>query len=220
MKSKFKMRFFAILLMSLLMCTSRAEATIDFGMMITQIPRTVGQTVNGVITEANRIIKTTLAIIKSVQDIFAGIFSKKGNKIPGTKEIVESRLVDIYDENSLSQGFKTTFLTYPSEDRQVQLLYLAKGTQFYQDTVIEAFTSVRELEKTKIELEAKVATAETDFLKGGDYNTVLFNNYQANITTYDLLSTIQELVAIKTQLATANFIREQVQPVYYGSPAK
>lgn len=210
---------FVCLVVSLVFFSNRAEAVGFFnpGSMATQVVNGVNATLNKVSTIANKVVKGTLNKLKALVDKFTSRFNKKEEtKIPGTKEIKESKIADIYDENSIRPAFQKLFFEYPSDQERIQLLYDDKRREFYDDTIIEAFTAVRELEKNLVKIDKKIAAAGTTYTKADDYNGGLYNNYMIEVETDELMMIIQELVAIKAQMAAASAMRDKVKPLYHG----
>lgn len=193
-----------------------AHALFDAGSMVSQVPNTIQQYANKVTTYANKVVKWTLQAYKSVQDFFKKLFSRKNTKVPGTKKIKESKVADIKSEDSIREAFPKLFFQYPSLDPTDQHKYEAKGEEFYEDTLIEAFTAVRELEKKLVQIDTQIAQAKTDYSQADDMNKGLENNYMINATTDQLMAIIQELVAIKSQLIAANAVHGEVDPLYTG----
>ena len=193
-----------------------AHALFDAGSMVSHVPNTIQQYANKVTTYANKVIKGTLQVYKSIQDFFKNLFSRKKTKVPGTKEIKESKVADIKSEESIREAFPKLFFQYPSLDPTYQHKYEAEGEEFYEDTLIEAFTAVRELEKQLGALDTKIAEAKTQYSQADDMNKGLENNYMINVTTDQLMTIIQELVAIKSQLVAANAVHGEVKPLYSG----
>lgn len=219
-KYSFKYLFVFLALVVSLTCApvyKEAHALFDPGSMVTQVPNTIKSYANKVTTFANKIVKATLQAYKSIQDFFKNLFSKKSTKIPGTKEIKKSKVADIEDEASIRSAFQKLFFQYPSLDPTVQSKYQEEGQEFYEDTIIESFTAVRELEKQLGALDTKIAEAKTQYTKADDLNGGLNNNYMINVTTDQLLTIIQELVAIKSQLVAANGVHGEVKPLYTGN---
>lgn len=193
-----------------------AHALFDAGSMVSQVPNTIQSYANKVTTFANKVIKKTLQIYKSIQDFFKNLFSRKNTKVPGTKEIKKSKVADIKSEESIREAFPKLFFQYPSMDPVHMHKYEAEGEEFYEDTLIEAFTAVRELEKKLVEIDTQIAQAKTDYSQADDMNKGLENNYMINVTTDKLMAYIQELVAIKSQLIAAKAVYSEVVPLYTG----
>lgn len=222
-KSKFLLIFFLFSFMSV---SSNAEAflgllpgsVLDPGALATQLVDNVNAGINKVGTYLNSHVKRVLNLIKSAVDKFDNLFSKKDGKIPGTKQILRSKIADIYDEVSIRKAFKKLFFTYPSDQPRVMNNYRRKGREFYDDTLIESFTAVRELEKQLSKLDQKIIDSSKENSQATDYNGGLNNLYQLNITTDEILIVIQELVAIKAQMMAAEAVLDRVEPLYYGAP--
>ncbi len=219
-KFSFKYLFIFLAMSFSLTCApvyKEAHALFDPGSMVTQVPNTIKSYANKVTTFANKVVKGILQAYKSIQDFFKNLFSKKSTKVPGTKEIKKSKVADIEDEASVREAFPKLFFQYPSLDPVVQRQYREKGQEFYEDTVIEAFTAVRELEKQLGALDVKIAETKTQYTKADDLNGGLNNNYMINVATDQVLTIIQELVAIKSQLTAARAVESEVDPLYTGN---
>ena len=194
-----------------------AIALFDPGSLATQVPNTVAAVTNKVTTYANKVIKITLQVYKSIEDFFKNLFSRKNTKIPGTKTIKESKIVDITDEAAVRDIFPTLFFRYPSNEPDDQLAYKHEGQEFFEDTIIEAFTAVRELEKKVTEIDMQIVTAEQNYTQAEDLNGGLYNKYMISATTDQVLIVIQELVAIKAQLTAAYAVHGEVEPLYISA---
>lgn len=206
--------FSMIISLTFLPINNDAVAFFDPGSLTTQVPNTVASVANKVATYANKAIKATLQAYKSLEDFFKNLFSRKKTKIPGTKVIKESKVVDVADEAAIRDVFPTLFFRYPSEDPDEQLAYEHEGQEFFEDTIIEAFTAVRELEKKILEIDTQIVTAEKEYTKAEDLNGGLYNKYMISATTDQMLIVIQELVAIKSQLTAAYAVHGEVDPLY------
>lgn len=211
-----KLFIFSCLIISLIFLPLKNEAMAFFdpGSLTTQVPNTVASVANKVTTYANKAIKATLQVYKSIEDFFKNLFSRKKTKIPGTKVIKESKIVDVSDEEAIREVFPKLFFRYPSEDPDEQLMYEREGQEFFEDTMIEAFTAVRELDKKMIELDTQIVTAEKEYTKADDLNGGLYNKYMISATTDQILIVIQELVAIKSQMTAAYAVHGEVDPLY------
>lgn len=211
-----KLFIFSCLVISLtfLPLKNDAMAFFDPGSLTTQVPNTIASVANKVTTYANKAIKATLQVYKSIEDFFKNLFSRKKTKIPGTKVIKESKIVDVSDEEAIREVFPKLFFRYPSENPDEQLMYEKEGQEFFEDTMIEAFTAVRELEKKMIELDTQIVTAEKEYTKADDLNGGLYNKYMISATTDQILIVIQELVAIKSQMTAAYAVHGEVDPLY------
>ena len=101
-----------------------------------------------------------------------GLFKKKEKAaIPGSKTIQESKIADIYDPESVKKALYTLFMAYPidcdknAENFAACAAYKQKAEEFYQDTVIEIYTSVRLMEQTMAELTAEVENLSSTFYR-------------------------------------------------------
>ena len=213
--------FFAVFFsLTILPLKNDAMALFDPGSLATQVPNTVASVANKVTTYANKAIKATLQVYKSIEDFFKKLFSRKNSKIPGTKVIKESKIVDVNNEEDIRKVFPTLFFRYPSNDPDEQLAYKREGQEFFEDTMIEAFTAVRELEKKLIQIDTQIVTAETEYTKADDMNGGLYNRYMISATTDQLLMVVQELVAIKSQMTAAYAVNGEVEPLYLNTEEK
>lgn len=203
-----------LMVLSLTIMPKDASALFDPGSLATQVPNTVGSVANKAATYANKVIRTTLQTYKSLQDFFKNLFGRKETKIPGTKEIKESKIVDVNNEEAIREVFPSLFFRYPSNDPDEQLAYKHEGQEFFEDTMIEAFTAVRELEKKLITIDAQIVTAEKEYTQAEDLNGGLYNKYMISATTDQVLMVIQELVAIKSQMTAAYAVHGEVDPLY------
>lgn len=226
---KFKSKILLIIFsVSLVFSSSNANAFLgllpssvnDPGAMATQIINDVNAEINRVGSLVMGNVKKALNNIKSLVDKFKNILSKKDNKVPGTKEIQESKAVDIYDENSIRPAFQELFFEYPSDQPRIQIAYKAKGREFYDDTLIEAFTAVRELEKSSLKLDQKIIDYTKETRDAKDRNQGLYNLYRINQATDELMMILQELVAIKAQMVAAGAVLNRVEPLFNGTPTK
>lgn len=218
---------FICFVVSFLLMSSRAEAflgllpssVMDPGALATQTLNNINAEINKVGTFMNEQIKETLNRIKSLKERFENLLGKKKTvKIPAIKKIEESKIAKIYDENSISLAFKKLFFEYPSDQPDIMLAYRKKGREFYDDTLIEAFTASREFEKNIVQINQKIIDASNN-KDATDYNSGLQVLLELNSTTDELLMIIQELVAIKMQMIAADAVLNRVEPLYYGKPS-
>ena len=152
-----------------------------------------------------------------------GIFKKdKKQPLPGTKEISEAKVADIYDPVSVQKALYKMFLQMPvdcsqgEENYQICEQYKLAALEFYQDTVIEIYTSSRELEKQFDTLETSINEVETALQEGkagaestDDQLGVWKNAYNAYETMNSLLKIIEELEAMRAQYIAAQAIGSQ-----------
>ena len=215
-KTCLKLFIFMSMVVSLTILPLRNDACalFDPGSLATQVPNTITSAANKAATFANKMIKATLQVYKSIQDFFKSLFSRKETKIPGTKEIKESKIVDVSNEEEIRKVFPELFFTYPSNDPDEQLAYKREGQEFFEDTMIEAFTAVRELEKQLTKIDTQIVTAEKEYTKADDLNGGLYNKYMISATTDQILTVLQELVAIKSQMTAAYAVHGEVEPLF------
>lgn len=144
-----------------------------------------------------------------------GIFKKeKKQPLPGTKEIKESKNFDIYDPASIQAAIYELFFEYPvdcndkdkPDNKLICQAYDNLAQEFYEDTIIELYTSTRELEKQFEMLENSVNELETALNKGKngaespeDENGVWKNAYNAYDTMNSILKIIEEVEAMRIQ---------------------
>lgn len=182
---------------------------------------------------ANTQVQNLKALKKKYGEKFTGfmggIFKKKEKQpIPGSKTIMKSKIADIYDPASVKKAFYTLFLAYPydcnknSENQGACLGYREKSEEFYQDTVIEVYTSVRQLETQiptleaqVIELSDKLRNGSDGAESGDDENGVWKNAFNAYDTLDSILKITQEVVAMKAQYEAALGVRDQIVPAPY-----
>ncbi len=173
--------------------------------------------------EQTKLIK---AAKKSYLDKFTGfmggLFKKKEKKaIAGTKEIKETKIADIYDPESVYKAMYKLFLAYPTEKQDLMSCYRGKSVEFYQDTVIEVYTSVRQLETQLKELEVEINGLSEKLVagKGGDGaesnedDIGVWKNYYTAFETLDeLLQITEELMAMKAQYVATKAVSQTIEP--------
>ncbi len=191
-----------------------AMAIFDPGSLTTQIPNTVNSVTNKVTSFTNNIVKKTLQLYKSAKDFFKGLFSRKNTQLPGTKKIEESKVVDITSEEEIRNIYPELFFRYPSKDINVRNAYKEERQEFYEDTIIEAFTAARQMEKKLLEMDMEIVRLEEDYTKAEDLNQGLYNRYMIDQTTDQYLAMLQELVALKAQMQSAYYTRFEIEPTY------
>ena len=216
LKKKIKLFILVMISFSMLTFFSKAEAfpLFDPGSLASQVGNTVTATTNKITTFNNKIVKGILQAYKSVADFFNNLFTRKENKVPGTKEIKESKVADMSSEESIREAFPELFFRYPSSDPNIQLAYQHEGKEFFEDTMIEAFTAVREMEKQLVALDEEIAKTEEDYSNAEDLNGGLNNVYMISAQTDKVMTIIQELVAIKSQMTAAYAVYGEVDPIY------
>ena len=214
--------------------------TIDVPTDVTFTLKNVGSVAQNVASQAQTYANNATAAVKAAKKNYmdkfmgfmGGMFQKKEKQdMPGSKSIQESKIADIYDADSVKQALYQLFLAYPADcekgtkEYDECRAYEAKAEEFYQDTVIEIYTSVRLLEKELETLNQEVDNLSTTFSGGGgsgaesgdDENGVWKNAYNAYETMDSILKITQELLAMKTQYEAALLLRNQIKPAGYVS---
>ena len=203
------------------------DAPTDVGFTLKNVgayASTAASTANNVMQEQ---VKYTKALKKKYTDKYSGVSigggkDKKKKAVPATKTIKKSKVADIYKPTSVKKAFYKLFLAYPDTNEDVNAAYRAKATDFYNDTVIEIYTSVRELEKEMAELTASVNNLTNDLVagdggngaEGGDDNNGTWKNaYIAYDTMNKLLMVTEELVAMRAQYEAALALKDYIAPV-------
>ncbi len=146
--------------------------------------------------------------------------------IAGAK-ILEEPAVDPLNESEVKKYIYKLFLTYPAHDIPTQVKYRKMAQDFYDDSVLEAYSAAREVEKyLSNDVAAKFAALQSRLHEsGGDgasspeaLNEALYNNYLAYQTIDTISRVLQELTAIKAQLEAARAINDIVEPLEYPDP--
>lgn len=155
--------------------------------------------------------------------------SKFGLRLPnkptaGTKKLEIPSVANPYKEAEVKKAIYKLFLQYPSHDIPTQVLYREEAREFYDDSVIEAYSAAREVE---LYLATDVAAKFAKLVKnlhdaGGEgasnpeaKNEAYYNNYLAYQTIDTIARVLQEVTAIRSQLQAAKAIRDTVEPLEY-----
>lgn len=142
-------------------------------------------------------------------------------------KILEEPSVDPLNESEVKQYVYKLFLTYPNGDIPTQVKYRKMAQDFYDDSVLEAYSAAREVERyLSNDVAAKFAELQSRLHEsGGDgasspeaLNEVLYNNYLAYQTIDTIARVLQETTAIKSQLEAAHAISDVVEPLEYPAP--
>ena len=216
--------------------TVDAPTDVTFGL------KNVGSTAQNVAaqaqTYANNATSAVKAAKKEYMDKFTGwmggLFQKKEKQeMPGSKTIEETKTADIYDANSVKQALYELFLAYPvdcdkgADEYEQCRVYEAKAQEFYEDTVIEIYTSARLLETELENLTLEVDKLSKTFAggssgadgaeSGDDENGVWKNAFNAYETMDSILKITQEVLAMKVQYEAAILLHNQITPAAYVS---
>ena len=149
------------------------------------------------------------------------------NKPIAGAKVLEEPSVDPLNESEVKQYVYKLFLTYPSHEIPVQAKYRKMAQDFYDDSVLEAYSAAREIERyLSNDVAAKFAELQSRLHEsGGDgasspeaLNEALYNNYLAFQTIDTIARVLQETTAIKSQLRAARAISDVVEPLEYPAP--
>ncbi len=149
------------------------------------------------------------------------------NKPIAGAKVLEEPSVDPLNESEVKQYVYKLFLTYPSHEIPVQVKYRKMAQDFYDDSVLEAYSAAREVERYLFgDVAAKFAELQSRLHEGGGdgasspeaLNEVLYNNYLAFQTIDTITRVLQETTAIKSQLRAARAISDVVEPLEYPAP--
>lgn len=190
----------------------------------------VGSSATNVSAQASSYMQEQTKMVKAAKkkytDKFSGfmggMFKKKEKKaIPGSKTINKSKIADIYDPESVKKAMYKLFLAYPTTKKDKMACYGAKRVEFYEDTVIEVYTSVRQLEIQLKEIEAEINGLTQTLVAGQggsgaesneDDNGVWKNYYTAFETMDELLQITEEVMAMKAQYEAAKAANNTIEP--------
>ncbi len=216
--------------------------TIDGPTDAMAVVENVGATAQNVAAQAQAYTNTATAKVKAAKKKYmdkftgwmGGLFQKKEKQdMPGSKEIEESKIADIYDANSVKQALYELFLAYPvdcdkgADEYDQCRAYETKAQEFYEDTVIEIYTSSRQLETELETLTQEVDKLSTTFAggssgadgaeSGDDENGAWKNAFNAYETMDSILKITQEVFAMKVQYEAALLLHNQITPAGYVS---
>lgn len=194
-------------------------------------------------SEASRIQSEVMNAAKGVSDLkdfdLKGmLFNKEKDKsnVATARTIKKSKIADITNEDSVAEAFRTLFLTYPDEamfkkfpgaEEVVKQAYREKAVEFSNDTMIEMYIAVRQIDERMKQLKAEFDALSSCYVKGSggsssscqgasatDEEIGIWSNYYKLNTIYDsMLKLTQELTALKAQYEVAQAIRSGIEPV-------
>lgn len=194
-------------------------------------------------SEASRIQSEVMNAAKGVSDLkdfdLKGmLFNKEKDKsnVATARTIKKSKIADITNEDSVAEAFRTLFLTYPDEamfkkfpgaEEVVKQAYREKAVEFSNDTMIEMYIAVRQIDERMKQLKAEFDALSNCYVKGSggsssscqgasatDEEIGIWSNYYKLNTIYDsMLKLTQELTALKAQYEVAQAIRSGIEPV-------
>ena len=154
--------------------------------------------------------------------------------IASARTISQSEIMDITDENSIAEGMDKLFYVYPQDvldmypqyPEAVKKAYRQKGIEFGNDSMIEMYITVRDLETRMAALKEELDTLSKCYVEGKEADSdicdsaspndeelgVWVNYYKIN-TIYDsMLKITEELMAIKAQYEVAQAILAGITP--------
>lgn len=203
--------------------------TIDYGVQV------VNNTTSGI----TKLKQEQTKLVKAAKEKLAGEVeglmpskkdkNKKEKAVPGSKKIAECKIADIEKPSSVKKAFYKLFLAYPSDKSDEMTAYRDKASEFYQDTIVEAYVASRELEKELDELEKNFAKLTPMLVTGeggngaesGDDNNGTWKNaYTAYDTMNQLLKITEELAAMRAQLEAAKAVKHHIVPAAYKKKSK
>ncbi len=192
------------------------------------------------IDEGQRIQSETLEKIKSGEFIpfklDISFFHKEKDEpnIAVAKTISPSTVADIKDEASIVEAFHKLFLTYPQDvidlfpnnPNAVKKAYRDKAVEFSNDSMLEMYIVVRDLEEHMAALKKEYDTLTSCYVKGNSESStacesasgtdeelgIWTNYYKLNVIYDSLLKIAEELTAIKAQYEVAQSLRKGIEP--------
>ncbi len=228
-------------------------ASFDFGAEIKGVIQDIQAAFKTVETNVVGTIKGSLSKLQAAFDQYSGKITKVFDKIPGTKDFKigsslginsgsggsvlgsvfggssssglgsSSQSVDIYNAESVQKAFTELFLTYPSNEKKVQIAYDNKANKFYYDTLIEVKATITGLEEQLDKLRKEVEDFSEQAMsapEGGassgdsegatsseDESGIIYNAYLANRKFNDILKVTEEVVALQNQYYAAKLLR-------------
>lgn len=216
--------------MAFLLPPTPVSPTTDPGTDVSFYLKGVGSTATNVSAQASAYMQEQTKILKAAKSKYmdkftgfmGGMFKKKEKKaIPGSKTIKKSKIADIYDPESVKKAMYKLFLAYPTTKKDKMACYRNKRGEFYEDTVIEVYTSVRQLEIQLKEIETEINGLTKTLVAGQgsggaesneDDNGVWKNYYTAFETMDELLQITEEVMAMKAQYEAASAVNNTIEP--------
>lgn len=174
--------------------------------------------------------------IKFPFKIDSSIFHKEQGYpvIASARTISASESIDITDEESIIAGMDKLFYVYPEYlleaypqyQEAVKKAYRQKGIEFGNDSMIEMYITVRDLETRMAALKEEFDTLSKCFVQGEDADSdicdsaspsdeelgVWTNYYKINSVYDSMLKITEELMAIKAQYEVAQSILAGITP--------
>ena len=195
-----------------------------------------------VVDEAQRVQGEVISSLKSVDLKFpfkldTSLFAKKGDGmwISSARKIEKSKIADITDEDSIVEAFYELFLTYPTDiiaefphnPEAVKQAYRNKSVEFGNDTMVEMYITVRELEEKMQTLKEEYESLRTCYVEGNadssdicesaspndDELGVWSNYYKLNAIYDSILKITEELMVLKAQYEVAQAVQAGIEPM-------
>lgn len=187
-----------------------------------EIGKTISVTATEIVAMYDKLKQEIANTSTAAKFQYLGKFDRKveDTAMPGTKRFKKL----VLDEDKVKKQVHKLFMQYPSEDIIIQTKYKNEAQEFYDDTVLDVFSGVNELNKyLTVDIAAKFAELKKNYDEGGhgaekaeDMNAAAFNSYIAAHQTMDSIAlVIQEATALKAQLTTAKAMRDSVEPLVY-----
>ena len=155
--------------------------------------------------------------------------------IASVRTIEASEVADITDEESIVEAMDKLFYTYPSDvlkkfpkyPEAVKKAYRQKGMEFGNDSMIEMYIAVRDLESRMIKLKEEFDALSGCYVQGEENNNsttcesaspndeelgVWTNYYKLNAIYDSMLKITEELMAVKAQYEVAQAILAGITP--------
>ena len=195
-----------------------------------------------VVDEVQRVQGEVISSLKSVDLKFpfkldTSLFAKKGDGmwISSARKIEKSKIADITDEDSIVEAFYELFLTYPTDiiaefphnPEAVKQAYRNKSVEFGNDTMVEMYITVRELEEKMQTLKEEYESLRTCYVEGNadssdicesaspndDELGVWSNYYKLNAIYDSILKITEELMVLKAQYEVAQAVQAGIEPM-------
>ena len=195
-----------------------------------------------VVDEAQRVQGEVISSLKSIDLKFpfkldTSLFAKKGDGmwISSARKIEKSKIADITDEDSIVEAFYELFLTYPTDiiaefphnPEAVKQAYRNKSVEFGNDTMVEMYITVRELEEKMQTLKEEYESLRTCYVEGNadssdicesaspndDELGVWSNYYKLNAIYDSILKITEELMVLKAQYEVAQAVQAGIEPM-------
>ena len=197
------------------------DGVTDSGFVTENLSVVSNVTNTALIQKAQKGVKNAKAKYDEYKGYYEGVYNKEKAPLDGSKTIEESTIADISNPESIRRAMYDLFMVYPSNDEFEREAYTLKAKQFYQDTVIELYTTVRLIEQDfNDNIEKRIATMSQDLLSGengasntDDENGSWKNAYNAYKTMDDLMQILEELTAMKAQYEAVRAIKNNIRPV-------